>query len=169
MCAVTRTVLVDALGHLADSDRRRLGRHELDVAARRAVAEADWAELADLDDDVLLEGGEEGQVVFAVALEQPASPRRCFRRRVEQAPFCVPTHEARGKLEARNERERLGGQRPPGQVTAEDDELGGFGANLREDSLQRDGVGVDVGEHRDAVDARARGHATDATPRQRLC
>ncbi len=51
--------LVDALGELANPRLRCLGSDALLVGARRAAANANRSQSVDIDDDVLLEAGQE--------------------------------------------------------------------------------------------------------------
>lgn len=61
----------------------------------------------------------------------------------------VSADEARA-LERACERQRLGRQRPPGQVAAEDDRVDALTLDVGENGLQRRQVAVDVVERRDS-------------------
>ena len=68
---------------------------------------------------------------------------------LEQGALGVAAHVERREREAVEERQRLARKRPPGQVAAEDDEIGVLVLELGEDGLERNRVPVDVREHRD--------------------
>ena len=99
-------------------------------------------------DGLLDEGREPGAGLRRVLLEQPGLPLGRLVALVEERPVGVAADEDRRHREAADERERLLGLRPPGQVAAEHDEVRSERYELRQDRLERDGVRVDVGERR---------------------
>ena len=143
-----------AAGHeLAHALGRRSLGHALLVRARRAVAEARRPETVDVDGDGLLEAGEERQVVRAVLRRVIHGPRVGCSSTVTQLDECalrVAANEACRNVERAHERERLLRERAPGEVAAEDDEVGRLPLDLLEHGGERRRVPVDVRERGDA-------------------
>src|SRR5262245_20249752 len=146
--------LLDAVEKLAyPLDRGRL-RDQLLVAPRRPVAERRRAETLDLDADVLAERRDEvaRRVVVALGHEALALARviRNAPEEPQELALGVAAYEERTLAERQQQRDRLLGQRPPGEVAAEDDEVGLRSPDLVQNRLERRSVAVDVGQDGDA-------------------
>jgi hypothetical protein len=144
-----------ALHERADALIGRLRGDDLLVASRGAVAEANWTEPGDVDRGLLDERREPCAALRRVLLEEPGLPVGRLVTIREERAFGVSPDEDRRHRQAVDESERRLGLRPPGQVTAEDDEVGGDLLELGQDRLERDGVPMDVGEDGNSIGVHA--------------
>ena len=126
---------------------RRLRRHALLVAARRAVHEARRPEHIDVEDDVRREAVDEGRLLRTVLRRQPDAALALVGA---QHPVGVAPHEVLRQRDRMHQLERLVRQRPPRQVAAEDDRIDALAADLGQDGLERRRIAVHVGQSRDA-------------------
>ena len=144
-----------ALGHAlherANALVGSLRRDDLLVASRGAVAEADAPETVDLDRRLLDERREPGAGLRGVLPEEPGLPPGRLVALCEERALGVSADEDHRHRQAVDESERRLGLRPPGQVTAEDDEVGADPLELGQHRLERDGVPVDVGEDGNSI------------------
>jgi hypothetical protein len=131
------------------------------------VAEQGRAEPFDLDDERLLEGGQEVSVSLVDHRGRPGRGRsldatllgrdRGTRVELLDGPSIgVAAHEDRSVAERTQQLDRGHGQRSGHRVAADDDQIDGLLFELGEDGAQRDGVGVDVVESGDAHALRRR-------------
>jgi len=85
-----------------------------------------------------------------VLVEQPPAPVGRRLLGLGQRPFGVPADEDGGDRELADQAPGLFGQRPPGEVAAENDELRPLSHDLLSHGFECHGVPVNVGENGDA-------------------
>jgi hypothetical protein len=132
----------------------RLGRrhgHALLVASRRAVAEERLPQPGDVHAHAGLHAaevlGEPGTLVLRVL---PARDLGVDQLPFDELPLRVPAHQTDALSPRLDERDRLRGERPPGEVAAGDEQIGLLPLDLGEHRFERGGVAVHVRDCRDA-------------------
>lgn len=115
------------------------------------MAEVDGSETVDVDGQALGEAREERERLLGVVLKKPALPASRVGARFEQRALCVSAHEESSDRKAVDEGDGLLGQGPPGQISAENREIGRELMQLGQDRLERDCVAMDVGEDGDTA------------------
>ena len=107
------------------------------------------AEADAVDDDIERQLVQETQILLPQPLRDPQAraPIRLGNALEVQHPVGVAAHESQRDAQRAEQFERLCGERPRGDVAAQDDEIH---LELRNHGLQRGEVAVDVAEHGDA-------------------